>query len=41
MHPYVFELQEPTTHLYTKEQIDNIPISIAHRKVLDLYNQKH
>ncbi len=41
MHPYVFQLQEPTTNLYTKKQINNIPISTAHRKILDLYNQKH
>ncbi len=37
MHVYHFELDQPTRNLYTKKQIENIPISTAHLKVLKAF----
>ena len=37
MHVYHFELDQEIDHLYTKKEIDLLPISTAHRKIIDLY----
>ena len=37
MHVYHFELDHEIENMYTKKEIDSLPISTAHRKVIDLY----
>lgn len=37
MHVYHFVLAQPISHLYTLEELDNLPISTAHNKVLKTY----
>ena len=34
MHVYLFKLNSASKHLYTKKEIDKLPISTAHVKVL-------
>lgn len=34
MHIYLFRLSQPMEHLYTKKEIDTLPISTAHQKVI-------
>lgn len=41
MHIYHYELKEPIKHLYTLKEIEKLPISSAHQKVLQAYTKEN